>query len=123
MKIQLVSIPLMDDILPYNLGVLENFVNQQSKLNYNFLDYVCQSKTAFEDLDSSADIIGVSCYIWNQEISDDISKKYKEQNPNGIIIYGGPNVPEQEYHRESYEKDRPYVDYYIAGIFRFIAKY
>lgn len=105
----------MDDILPYNLGVLENFVNQQSKLNYNFLDYVCQSKTAFEDLDSSADIIGVSCYIWNQEISDDISKKYKEQNPNGIIIYGGPNVPEQEYHRESYEKERPYVDYYIAG--------
>ncbi|MGY8868325.1 MAG: hypothetical protein ACKVJK_22190, partial [Methylophagaceae bacterium] len=56
-------------------------------------------------------ILGLTCYVWNQHANDTIEQNFKEYNPSGIVIYGGPNVPEQNLE----EFKRPYVDHYMTG--------
>lgn len=57
------------------------------------------------------DIVAFSCYIWNITQTLEVAKKIKEQNPNTIIILGGPEV--------SYEYEDvialPGVDFIIVG--------
>ena len=40
-----------------------------------------------------ADILLCSCYTWNWEITNLLAKKVKENNPNCLVIFGGPQVP------------------------------
>lgn len=48
------------------------------------------------ELLSDCDIIGVSSYVWNEQNSLAIAKDYKRRNPNGIVVFGGPQVPDSK---------------------------
>ena len=39
------------------------------------------------------DILALSNYAWCNRISREISKIFKQLNPNGIVVWGGPNFP------------------------------
>ncbi|MEK6894347.1 MAG: cobalamin-dependent protein [Nanoarchaeota archaeon] len=60
-----------------------------------------------------ADIAGFSTYVWNFNLSVQIAKKLKQANPDTLIVFGGPHVPE----RNTWEffKEHPYVDVAVAG--------
>lgn len=45
---------------------------------------------------SGCDIIGVSSYVWGEQNSLAIAKDYKRRNPNGIVVFGGPQVPDSK---------------------------
>lgn len=60
-----------------------------------------------------ADILAMTCFVWNQQKNDQIAKEYKRYNPKGIVVYGGPNVP---YDKQDWIKSKPWVDHFIAGI-------
>ena len=55
--------------------------------------------------------MGLTNYVWNQNANDTIAKRFKKINPEGIVVYGGPNVPEDDL--GDYARD--FVDHYIAG--------
>tara|TARA_B100001057_G_C22859867_1_gene954058 strand:+ start:2271 stop:3713 length:1443 start_codon:yes stop_codon:yes gene_type:complete len=79
-----------------------------------FLEPLYKSKWDNEDTHTKlkqADILGLTCYVWNQNANDEISQLFKKYNPKGVIVYGGPNVPEQNLQ----EFKRPYVDHYMTG--------
>ncbi len=40
------------------------------------------------------DILICSCYTWNWEITTRLAKQVKERNPNCLVVFGGPQVPE-----------------------------
>lgn len=48
------------------------------------------------ELLSDCDIVGVSSYVWNEQNSLAIAKDYKRKNPNGIVVFGGPQVPDSQ---------------------------
>ena len=116
-QILLVTISnIFDDWIPYAVGCLISHCNKNQKIqdSYVFMEPEYKNKwdtPEFHEKLKKADILGLTCYVWNQTANDKISKIYKEYNPNGIVIYGGPNVPEENL------KDfkRPYVDHYITG--------
>ena len=60
------------------------------------------------------DIIGVSNYIWNCELSKKILSFAKEQNPNTISVMGGPNITQEKPWMTSFLKEA-HCDYYIIG--------
>jgi radical SAM superfamily enzyme YgiQ (UPF0313 family) len=117
MTISLKSFPMV----PYATGCLISYCLKDKCVNENyvFLDpeyrYNCESFDDFHEKLASADIIGLTCYVWNQTTNDRISKQFKDINPDGIVIYGGPNVPEDKEDANEYIVDRPFVDLFFVG--------
>ena len=109
------------DWLPYPVGCLISYAKQDPTIveKYNFLKPEFLQRKA--DSDEMAvklqktDILGLTCYIWNQEINDRIAQRFKEINPNGIVIYGGPQIPENKKDAEEFCNERPFVDIHFVG--------
>jgi radical SAM superfamily enzyme YgiQ (UPF0313 family) len=91
--------------------MLVTYIKSKKNLNENFKfektfifrdkvdDYVKQC--------NDTDILLCSCYMWNWEITNYLAKEVKKINPNCLIIFGGPQVPDRS---EGFFKEHPYVD-------------
>ena len=100
------------DWVPYAVGCLISHCMKNPRIaeNYTFLEPEYRNKwdtPDFHDKLRSADILGLTCYVWNQVANDKIAQKYKEYRPDGVVIYGGPNVTE--------DMQRDYVDHFVMG--------
>lgn len=109
------------DWLPYAVGCLISYAKQDPLINekYTFLkpEFLQRNADSDEMLYKliETDILGLTCYIWNQEINDRIAKKFKELNPDGIVVYGGPQIPENANDAQEYCIERPFVDLCFVG--------
>lgn len=109
------------DWLPYPVGCIISYAKQDERITekYQFLEPEFLQRNAdskeMQDKLKKTDILGLTCYIWNQEINDRIAKKFKQINPNGLVIYGGPQIPEDKDDAEEFCKERPYVDIHFVG--------
>lgn len=109
------------DWLPYAAGCLISYCKKDEHIqkNFEFLDpgFVARNtdNPDFREKFEQADILGFTCYIWNQEINDKLAKEYKQINPNGIVVYGGPQVPEDPTDAQEFCESRPYVDIHFVG--------
>jgi radical SAM superfamily enzyme YgiQ (UPF0313 family) len=121
-KILLVSISFSSyEWLPYATGCLISYAIKEPKINdmYEFMEPEYRSKSL--DIDDfhknlkQADMLGLTNWVWNQNYNDRIAKIYKKYRPDGVIIYGGVNVPEHPKFAEEYAKDRPFVDIFFTG--------
>jgi radical SAM superfamily enzyme YgiQ (UPF0313 family) len=63
----------------------------------------------------TTDILCMTNYVWNQKYNDGFAKLFKSVNPNGIVVYGGANVPEHKDYAQLYAAERPYVDLFFVG--------
>ncbi len=57
------------------------------------------------------DVLAVSTYVWNWQISQDLAKAVKEKYPNCKVIMGGPQVP---YKQKWLEENKDKCDYIIT---------
>lgn len=109
------------DWLPYPVGCLISYAKKDPNINksYNFLkpEFLQRNVDSDEMLDKllMTDVLGLTCYIWNQEINDRIAKKYKKIKPNGIVVYGGPQIPEDKDDAIEFCNERPFVDLHFVG--------
>ncbi len=104
------------DWVPYPVGCLISHCMKNPNIakDTNFLEPLYKNKWDNEDTHKKlkqADILGLTCYVWNQNANDEIAQIFKKYNPNGIVVYGGPNVPEENL--EDFKRD--YVDHYMTG--------
>jgi len=60
-------------------------------------------------------IIGCSCYSWNLELSVELCKWIKEEYPESIIIFGGPNFPYDKKEKLEFLQSYPVIDFFIQG--------
>ena len=93
--------------------------NEYIRNNFTFLPIESKSncldqKEFLEDLDNT-DILCMTNYAWNQELNDIIAKRFKTKNINGIVVYGGPNVPKFFNDIVEFVESRFYVDYFFTG--------
>ena len=94
--------------LPYSVGLLQAYVEKHlpDKERFKFLQPVFK-RTSVEDVVSqllSAEVVGFSLYVWNEQISLEIIRQLKKQNPKVYIICGGPQVPDRA---ESFLRKNP----------------
>lgn len=59
------------------------------------------------------DVIGLSNYCWNAELSRLVFKQAKKKNPRTVCISGGPDFPAEDSEREEYLLKRPEIDFYV----------
>ncbi len=53
------------------------------------LDEICERL-------SDCDLIMVGNYVWGEQHSIALASGYKQRNPNGIVVFGGPQVPDSK---------------------------
>tara|TARA_B110000014_G_scaffold263115_1_gene258873 strand:+ start:6237 stop:8225 length:1989 start_codon:yes stop_codon:yes gene_type:complete len=101
---------------PYSIASLVAYIKHKTNLGNNFKfektfvsrhkvdEYISQCK--------NTEILLCSCYVWNWELQTYLAEEVKKINPNCLIIFGGPHVPNDI--RGFFEK-YPYVDILVHG--------
>ncbi|MBF0561640.1 MAG: cobalamin-dependent protein [Alphaproteobacteria bacterium] len=85
--------------LPYSVGVLQSYVdhNAPDPGRYEFLPPLFKRIRISEAVEHliQADIVGLSTYVWNANISLEIARRLKARRPDILVVFGGPHVPDQ----------------------------
>jgi len=101
---------------PLSVGLLQSYFNKYGHKpeNFEFIEPIYRRQPIEEAVEHlrNVQIVGFSCYVWNEKISLAIAKKLKEANPEVLIIFGGPQVPDKA---GPYLRDNPFVDILCHG--------
>jgi hypothetical protein len=96
-SLQLNSVFASQHYLPLSIGMLVAYCEKYSteKKHIYFRNPICDygdPEQIAKSL-SDCDVLAASLYVWNEQNTLAICERYKELNPNGIVIIGGPSVP------------------------------
>ncbi len=102
--------------LPYSVGCLESYVraNATEPERFQFLPAIYKRTPIGKAVEAlvGADVVGISLYVWNAQISLEIARRLKQCNPNVVIIVGGPHVPDRG---EPFVRSHPFIDIAVHG--------
>ena len=104
---------LSTEAFPINIGYVAAYAKEQFGQNieislFKYIDDVeCELKR------SPPDILGVSNYAWNYRIGCEMANIFSKLNPNGLVIFGGPNFPIDLPSQERFFRENPVVDIYV----------
>ena len=97
--------------LPYSAGVLWSYISTFPELTEKFEvgEFIFRRDDRDEVVKKLADsdIIAFSTYVWNHQYNFSLAKKIKEQYPNKLIIFGGPEPAIED---PDFFKNYPFID-------------
>lgn len=98
--------------IPYSIGCVwsysAQFTDIQDNIDCKDIFFKRDNHAGVLATMESPDICAFSCYQWNKNYSLQLAKKIKQQWPNCIIVFGGPEV-------ETTFLNNPYIDTIILG--------
>lgn len=101
---------------PYSVGLLQSYSQKHCPVinDFEFVDYIYKRIPVQEAVNQlkECSIVGFSSYVWNERLSLKIAEKLKEENPNCLIIFGGPQVPDKA---EKFLRDHRFIDLVVHG--------
>ncbi len=97
--------------LPLSIGMLQAYAQQslQKVDDYKFMLPLYRRLPVREAVNhlEGAEVAFFSTYVWNYRISLEIAKALKNQAPDTLIVFGGPQVPDKV---EPFLRENPFVD-------------
>lgn len=102
--------------IPYSVGLLQAYAQKHAAApgRYEYLLPIYRRipvALAVSDL-LPADVVGFSVYVWNINQSLQIARQLKQQRPEVLIVFGGPQVPD---HAEEFLRQYSFVDVICHG--------
>ena len=101
---------------PYSAGLLQAYTSKYSvdPGRYKFLLPLYKRLPIDVCVDhlKEADIVGFSVYVWNFEASLEIARRLKKIDPDKLIIFGGPHVPDLA---RDFLEQYPFIDVTVHG--------
>jgi radical SAM superfamily enzyme YgiQ (UPF0313 family) len=102
--------------LPYSVALLQAYLQGHSARpeRYDFALPVVRRLHPPEAVRHlvGADIAGFSAYVWNGNRSLAVARELKAAQPETLVVFGGPHVPDAA---ESFLREHPYVDVVCHG--------
>jgi len=107
------TITLSTDVFPLNVGFIGSYTKAQfgSNVEIKLFKYIQKLEDELER--SPPDILGLSNYAWCYRLSREMSKIFLKLNPNGIVVWGGPNFPLDLPSQERFFRDNTVIDIYV----------
>ena len=107
------TIIISTESMPLNIGFIASYSLKKFKndISITLFKYINKLEKAIRE--SPPDILGLSNYIWSHNITSEIFKIFREINPQGITVWGGPNFPLDFPSQKKFMKEHPEVDIYI----------
>jgi radical SAM superfamily enzyme YgiQ (UPF0313 family) len=107
------SVILVSDTIPINIG----FIGSYAKSKFNDDIIVKLFKYPQETIDAikkeKPDLICLSNYSWNSNLSEYVASIAKKANPNCITAQGGPNLPHDDPQQIDFLSNRPSTDIFM----------
>jgi radical SAM superfamily enzyme YgiQ (UPF0313 family) len=107
------TVSLSTEAIPLAIGYVAAYCNKifGSKIEITLFKYLEELEQTI--IDSPPDIIGISNYCWNQNIGIEMFKLAKQQNPNILTVWGGPNFPIDFPSQKKFMMNYDVVDIYV----------
>jgi hypothetical protein len=103
-------------LLPYSVGLLQAYASTHSRRANDIIwrtpVFSRQPTTASVDHLDGCDLVGFSAYVWNIQASLAIARELKRRNPDIVIVFGGPQIPDQP---EDFLRANPCIDVATRG--------
>jgi len=103
-------------LLPYSVGLLQAYASTHARRANDIIwrtpVFSRQPTAASVDHLDGCDLVGFSAYVWNIEASLAIARELKRRNPDIVIVFGGPQIPDQS---EDFLRANPCVDIATRG--------
>ena len=102
--------------LPYSVGMLKSFALKDEKIlqNFKFKEFIFLREKIADMVAKigNVDIFGISCYVWNWSLSLKLAEEVRKSNPNCLIVFGGPQVPNNV---SEFFDDYSFIDLVVHG--------
>ncbi len=101
-------------LLPYSVGLLQAYAERHAVERHEFLLPLYRRLPVPEAVEHlrGADVVGFSAYVWNVRLSLAIARALKEESPDTLVVFGGPQVPDRS---EEWLREHPFVDVAVHG--------
>jgi radical SAM superfamily enzyme YgiQ (UPF0313 family) len=106
--------PMSFGLLPYSVGLLQAYAERHAEGKHEFVLPVYRRIPVDEAVEQfrGVDVAGFSSYVWNERLSLAIARALKEAQPETLIVFGGPQVPDRS---EPWLRKHPFVDVAVHG--------
>ena len=107
------TVTIATEALPINIGYIASYCIKRfgSKVDIKLFKYIEELEKAINE--SPPDILGLSNYVWSQNVSNEMFKLFTKKNPDGLKIWGGPNFPIDMPSQKKFFENFKDVDIYI----------
>jgi radical SAM superfamily enzyme YgiQ (UPF0313 family) len=104
---------LSTEVFPLNIGFIASYCLKRfgDNVEITLFKYIDELEKAIHE--SPPDILGMSNYVWCQNISLEMFRIMKKVNPNGLSVWGGPNFPLDMKSQEQFLRKYTEFDIYI----------
>lgn len=99
--------------VPLNIGYIGAYLKEKLDKTIDLSLFKYPDKLIRTLKNNMPNIIGLSCYSWNQELVLHIARKVKQISPEVLVVLGGPNIDTTEDYLNEFLKNNNFVDYYI----------
>jgi putative methyltransferase len=100
--------------LPYTVGCLWSYAVTNPTVASNYrLAGLGVLRDPIEQVVRSLDnpaVCGFSTYVWNEQYNLQLAQAIKQRWPDCVIVFGGPNVPNQEQDYRDWRASAPWID-------------
>jgi len=107
------TVILVSDAIPINIGYIGSYAKKifNDEISVELFKYPQEAINSIKQ--EKPDLLCLSNYSWNSNLSEHVASIAKEVNPNVITAQGGPNFPHNEQQQIDYLKSRPSTDIFM----------
>jgi radical SAM superfamily enzyme YgiQ (UPF0313 family) len=107
------SVILVSDTIPINIGFIGSYAKSKfnDDINVELFKYPQETIDAIKK--EKPDLICLSNYSWNSNLSEYVASIAKKANPNCITAQGGPNLPHDDVQQIDFLSNRPSTDIFM----------
>ena len=100
---------------PFGAALVASYAKKKlgNKITTDLFKYPNDLKNHLEN--NKPKIVCFTNYSWTFDISNEFSKRIKKKFPDTIIVFGGPNYPNEVYTQKKFLSFCRAIDFYIKG--------
>ena len=101
------------NVFPLGLGSVTSYLLKEmnGKVECKLFKFPNKLNDALQK--EKPDVVCMSCYSWNENLTYTYAKYIKEKYPKALIVFGGPNLPHEQKKRKNYLQNNKAIDFYI----------
>jgi len=102
--------------VPFGIGLLSVYLrnNLFGQLDIKLFRDTEETLKVFKSNSWVPDVVGISQYCWNSQLNLYFARWAKKNNPDCLVVVGGPNLDVSPKKREEYFKKNKFVDLAVA---------
>jgi len=109
------SIRLANNFVPLNIGFLNSYLEKKFPNEFCITLFKDVFKILSAIKQERPDVLALSNYIWNSNLSIYVANFYKKLCPKGVVVFGGPNFPNDIKRIKQWLINHENVDFVILG--------